>query len=213
MNGEQIAEARKGLRLSQSEFAAKIGVSRGAVHLWERGKGEPTRAHRKVLAALLGVDVETMNHTAPHAAALVNESAVVERVPLYRTLAYGSSPPWDFRLTGEIVDMVNAPSRLNGRKDLRAFQVATDVMVPRYFPGEMLWISRARMATEGDFVVVMRKNHDGNTSHSEDATLGRLTKLTASHVEVEQYKPAKRKRIARKDIEEIWRVVPMAEFG
>lgn len=48
--GSEIRENRKKLGLSQTELAAKAGVSRSAVYAWERGMYPPTNA--KILAAL-----------------------------------------------------------------------------------------------------------------------------------------------------------------
>lgn len=213
MNGHQIAEGRKKMRLSQTEFAEKLGVSRGSIHAWESGKGEPTRNHRRALANLLGLDDDSVALSS-ELPATSHAAGGHDVVPVFRTTMNNKGTlPWSFRVTGEVVDMVNSPRQLRHRKDLRAFQVPNDHMSPRYLPGEMVWMSMGRMAIEGDFVVVMRKSHNGNDTDSEEAALGRLIKLAPHYIEIEQYKPAKIYKIQRKDIAEIWRIVPAAEFG
>lgn len=229
MLGKEIAGARKRLRLSQADFAEKLGVSRNAVHLWETNRSEPTRKNRRVilqllpgrrnkaLAQMLGMDVEEMVPMPKSAAKIVRSDivpTVADVVPLFRTVADGSAGmPWVFRVTGEVVDMVNAPYQLRNRKDLRALEVPTDHMAPRYFKSEMIWISQARMVSEGDWAVIYRHHQDGKQADSEYATLGRVIALTPNHVEIEQYKPARTFKIARKDISAVWRIVPAAEFA
>src|SRR5262245_49856693 len=41
MKGDDIKRIRKSMGLTQQEFAAKLGVSFGAVNRWERGHNEP----------------------------------------------------------------------------------------------------------------------------------------------------------------------------
>lgn len=71
-----IREGRARLRLTEQEFADKVGVSRGAVQQWEKEGGTaPTRKNQPAVAALLGlsvaqlmgggVDVATIGQQAP----------------------------------------------------------------------------------------------------------------------------------------------------
>jgi putative transcriptional regulator len=43
MNGEQIRELRKSLKLTQEEFAHRLGVTLCTVNRWENNKSEPSR--------------------------------------------------------------------------------------------------------------------------------------------------------------------------
>ena len=43
MNGEQIKELRKSLRLTQEEFAHRLGVTLCTVNRWENNKSVPSR--------------------------------------------------------------------------------------------------------------------------------------------------------------------------
>lgn len=53
-----IREGRARLRLTEQEFADKVGVSRGAVQQWEKEGGTaPTRKNQPAVAALLGLSV------------------------------------------------------------------------------------------------------------------------------------------------------------
>jgi transcriptional regulator with XRE-family HTH domain len=41
MNGQEIRKLRKAMKLTQQEFAAKLGVSFAAVNRWEKGRNAP----------------------------------------------------------------------------------------------------------------------------------------------------------------------------
>ncbi|MCR4951885.1 MAG: helix-turn-helix domain-containing protein [Solobacterium sp.] len=56
--GEKLREARKEAKLSQEEFAEKIGVSRSAVAKWESDRGMPDVENLKVIASLLNISID-----------------------------------------------------------------------------------------------------------------------------------------------------------
>ena len=52
---DQIRSLRLSLRLTQKEFAARLGVSTGTVSSWEQGRCEPgTLASRSALTQAMG---------------------------------------------------------------------------------------------------------------------------------------------------------------
>lgn len=56
--GEKLREARKDAKLSQEEFAEKVGVSRSAVAKWESDRGIPDVENLKVIASLLNISID-----------------------------------------------------------------------------------------------------------------------------------------------------------
>ena len=56
--GERLAFCRERRGLKQAELADELGVSRGSVSNWERGKGEPGATVAARWAELTGVPVE-----------------------------------------------------------------------------------------------------------------------------------------------------------
>ena len=58
--GNKLLELRRGLKLSQSELAEKLGVTNKAVSKWETGKAKPTTNSIRKLAALFKLDVEEL---------------------------------------------------------------------------------------------------------------------------------------------------------
>jgi transcriptional regulator with XRE-family HTH domain len=54
--GERIRSAREGLKMSQVALAKLVGVSRGAIYNWERGKTEIRKGKRRRLANVLRME-------------------------------------------------------------------------------------------------------------------------------------------------------------
>ena len=52
MDGAEIRTLRKGLGLTQEEFAHEIGVTFATVNRWENGKSKPSRLAVRILAEL-----------------------------------------------------------------------------------------------------------------------------------------------------------------
>ena len=53
---ERITQARKSRRLSQANFAERLGVTRTACSHWETGRAKPSTKHIEKIAKLLGID-------------------------------------------------------------------------------------------------------------------------------------------------------------
>ena len=53
---ERITQARKTRRLSQANFAERLGVTRSACSHWETGRAKPSTKHIEKIAKLLGID-------------------------------------------------------------------------------------------------------------------------------------------------------------
>ena len=55
--GRKIAESRKSLHLTQSELAARVGVTAQAVSKWEQGRSCPDIAILDEIADALGISL------------------------------------------------------------------------------------------------------------------------------------------------------------
>ena len=53
---ERITQARKSRRLSQANFAERLGVTRTACSHWETGRAKPSTKYIEKIAKLLGID-------------------------------------------------------------------------------------------------------------------------------------------------------------
>ena len=58
--GKKIAEARRGIGLTQKELAERVGVTAQAVSKWERGSSCPDIAILDEIAESLGVSVSQL---------------------------------------------------------------------------------------------------------------------------------------------------------
>ena len=58
--GQAICEKRKGLRISQEEFANKLGVARQTVSSWERDVFVPDGAYLIALSKFFGCPVDDL---------------------------------------------------------------------------------------------------------------------------------------------------------
>lgn len=50
MNPHRIQEIRRGLRVTQEDFAHMVGVTFSTVNRWENGKSKPNRIAQRILA-------------------------------------------------------------------------------------------------------------------------------------------------------------------
>ena len=57
INAEKIKEVRVALGLTQEQFALRLGVSQGAVALWESGSREPSGS-AKILLEMLALEAD-----------------------------------------------------------------------------------------------------------------------------------------------------------
>lgn len=56
--GERLKELRQEKNIGQVELAAKIGVSKGIISLWEQGKREPTLSSLVSIADYFNITID-----------------------------------------------------------------------------------------------------------------------------------------------------------
>ena len=56
--GERLKELRQEKNIGQVELAAKIGVSKGIISLWEQGKREPTLSSLISIADYFNITID-----------------------------------------------------------------------------------------------------------------------------------------------------------
>lgn len=129
-------------------------------------------------------------------------------VPVYGT-AMGGTAGGDFTLNGDIGMRVRRPPRLAERDDIFALFVQGDSMLPRFRPGELIYLERQRPPQNGDYVVVeMRPGQDGEHA----AYLKQLVATTPTKVRLLQYNPKRTIEIERRKILQILRVMPLNDL-
>ncbi len=230
--GKIIREARKRLGLSQEKLGELVGVTRSAVNQWESGKTTPESDKLPELARILKLAAEEMlgvrrlqNDSSPATKSKLLKSDVT---PLDRTIAlpHGGDMPRDLPIRGTVsggpggfqmangdaMDWVRRPPRLAGRTDVFGLYVEDTSMSPRYDPGALVIVEKARPPSIGDDVVFELLPETARDERR--ALIKRLVAQTPTLIRVEQFNPAKILEFPRKRIASMLRVMTLTDlFG
>lgn len=124
------------------------------------------------------------------------KEASVEQVDLYMTAA---------------IDFIARPPLLAGRSDIFAVYVSGDSMSPRFFGGDAVLVEPSRPPAIGDDVLVLLRGAVDQGEEINGALIKRLSRRSASFVELEQYNPRLTFRIPSSDVHKIYRIKPWPE--
>ncbi|MDM0117127.1 S24 family peptidase [Variovorax sp. J22R133] len=160
-----IREGRRGLGMSEQQFADAVGVSRGAVQQWEKPGGTaPKRSNQHRVAALLGISVAELvsggSNTSPG-------FDVRAEVPLISEVEAGNYTVIDnFKPVGKF-DTV--PVTVPVKRHTYALRVHGDSMVSEtmdsFPPGSIVIVEPEMEALPGDYVIVL--NHGNETTFKQ----------------------------------------------
>lgn len=151
--------------------------------------------------------------TAPSATARLAEAEFTRQnmpddVPVYG-VAVGGNDGFFF-MNGEIVDRVRRPPGVANARKVYGIYVIGESMLPRYEPGELLYVNPDRPASIGDYVVVqLQPAEDGSPGR---AYIKRLCKRTPRSIVVEQFNPPETIEISSVAILAVHRVMPWKEL-
>ena len=126
---ERIQETRKSQGLTQAALAARMGVTRSQVTLWETSGRNPSPTSLKRIAMALGVDVEWL--------------ATGNGMPKALSASTGAIDPQLFQMVIEAVHAAFRKRKLNANS-----QRFTQVVVTVYTASIILWINSAHRDTE-----------------------------------------------------------------
>lgn len=158
-----IREGRARLKLTEEEFASKVGVTRAAVQQWEKEGGTaPRRKNQPAVAALLGITVAQLMSGDENTAV---GPEVRGRVPLLSDVQAGNYK--------EHVDNYHPgdggqeliPTSVPVKQHTFALRVTGDSMEPEFRAGMVLIVEPELEAHPGDFVIA--KNSDGETTFKQ----------------------------------------------
>lgn len=111
-------------------------------------------------------------------------------LPVYGA-AQGGDGLGEFELNGRVVERVRRPPALVGVKDAFAVYVFGDSMLPRFEPGEMVFIHPGKPPTQGRDVLVELFN--GTDEHLAGAALiKRFVSRSSEKLVLEQFNPPKK---------------------
>lgn len=104
-----------------------------------------------------------------------------------------------FILTRNDIDLVRCPPRLSAARGTYVLFIEGDSMLPRYEPGELIYVSPHRPARKGnDVLIVVRDGHGEQTAY-----IKRLLKRCGKEVIAEQFNPPRKIRFPTASIEAI----------
>ena len=107
---------------------------------------------------------------------------------------------------------VKRPPGLTQSRDIYALHVIGDSMEPRYFDGELVFVSPSKPHRRGDHVIILVSHFEGDIQR---AYLKRFISATAQEIITEQYNPpGSEMRFSRRTVTAIHRVLtPNELFG
>ncbi len=164
--GKKIRELRKSQGLAQHELGSKIGVPQSTVHKWEADKQLPTDENAERLAAFFGMNVpELLGYNLGSTTEMPGR-----RINVIGELAAGNwtdSPTWPEEDQYQI--SVILPESW-GAVHIDAFEVRGPSMNKVYPDGAIVYVAPFDQvpggAQNGDYVVAVRENADGEYERS-----------------------------------------------
>ncbi|MGD9650295.1 MAG: XRE family transcriptional regulator [Dongiaceae bacterium] len=218
----RIRDIRLGLDLTMQELADRIGTSKAQIDKLEKGERRLTVDWMRRIAAGLGCDIsELLPETAQNTTALPEKSISIpphllaektDFSPLSKQFsrdlpvlgaAKGGKEGF-FLSNGDIHEMIERPSSLNGVKNAFAVYVNGESMEPRFFPGEVLYINPNRPLSKNCFVVVELKDGQG--------LVKQYLKEEGAALILKQFNPAQEITIPRNRVKSIYRVIGVQEY-
>lgn len=220
--GERIRAKRQAAKLSQAALGEAVGVKQATVSDWENGVHNPARDQMPRLAEKLKTSAAELEFGAEQPLPETNAlpalnppepplpGSMPRDIPIMGTADGGGGDRFVIS-GGDPLGFAPRPPSLAGRSHIFAIYVQGESMVPWRKPGEAVYIDERRAPYIGDHVLV--KFHSTEPGPDFAAVIKRLVKMSASHVILAQYNPAKDDiRISREKIAGIYRVIENDEL-
>ncbi|MBN9243966.1 MAG: helix-turn-helix transcriptional regulator [Mesorhizobium sp.] len=133
--------------------------------------------------------------------------AANDNLPLYG-LAAGSAMG-AHRMSNDPIDEVPCPAGLRDVIGAYALLTRGESMVPRYFPGDRLYINPVQRVRPGDHVIIQTRLHD---SSGTETWVKRYDGETESEIRVWQYNPPAEMKFKKQYVMHVHRVLPVNEL-
>lgn len=162
--GDRLKSRRLELGLTQIELAAKAGVTKSAISNLETNARSSPRALVR-LAQALETSVEWLNSGAgEREISRKCEKKSPSPVRVLGTIFFESSDHSKafFPTTGTTANQLSASFHI---EEPQAYLIRGDGLAPRIFDHEYIVVSLARQPSNGDCVLILRKQRDENDVH------------------------------------------------
>lgn len=130
-----------------------------------------------------------------------------ERTVNVRGVAVGGDD--GFFYFGDVIDRVKRPPGIANAKDVEALNVAGESMVPRFGPGELIYIQLRPPAPGDDIVVELYPEKDGD---QPKGFLKRLVRRTGLRLYCQQFNPPADIEFDMGEVKNVWRVLTLRDL-
>ncbi len=202
----RISQRLAEIGLSRRDASLRAGGSESLVSNILLGKSENPRYDTLVrLAEVLGVTpgwltgAETERPATPSSATTPAASEVrsasfpqglsdpmPRNLPVFGTVAGGELGDGSFQLTPDVVEYVRRPPALAGAPDAYALYVEGESMVPKFEPGDLVFVHPGRKPLPGDYVVIQ----EPDTRNGEPRSfIKKLVRILPATIKCTQFNP------------------------
>jgi phage repressor protein C with HTH and peptisase S24 domain len=220
--GRAIRQARKQRGKVMREVAEFLGVNVAAEGNWEGGQNLPSHDNLVRTAEYLGIDAvalgrgdvvfaDSSDQDPPSDAEFVTQGGRPNLGPMdveLMGITVGGDDG-DFSFNGEVAGLVRRPPGIAHLRNVFALHILSDSMVPRYDPGELIYVG-GREPVPGDHVVIEMFPPEG--AKVGKSFVKKLLRRTEKEIIVSQYNPAKEFSYDRYAVKRVWRVIPTREL-
>lgn len=204
--------------LTNEAFAERIGAHPVTVSKLRSGKTNLDDEWRAKVAVGLAMSEEILFGNGPLPEPKPHEifisakrrgrpRAVNDNIPVYG-LAAGSIQG-AHRMMNDPIDEVTCPSGLRDVVGAYALVTRGESMIPRYFPGDRLYVNPNQRVKAGDHVIIQTRLHDNSGT---ETWVKRFDGENDKEIRVWQYNPAAEMKFNRKYVIHIHRVLPVNEL-
>lgn len=182
-----LKTARKSAGMTQSEVAARIGITQNGYSYWENNKAKIDHESLAKLAALFGVTTDFL-------LGITDEpEAKIERIPVLGSVPAGIP----LEAIEDIIDWEEIPRAMcSGGREYFALQVNGDSMWPDYLPGDVVIVQKTPTCESGDVCVVYVNGYDATLKQVKLHEDGSLTIIPKN----QSYSP---RTFSREEIQEL----------
>lgn len=209
-----------------TEVSEAIGTNRQNVTRWSKGQRKLTVDWARKIAPVLGTTPEQLLlDTAPMVirpeGPEATEVVPADNAPRFsefgdfdvevRGISVGGEDD-DFYFNGKVSEHVRRPPGLIHKRGVFAVEVSNDSMVPRYEPGEIVYVQE-KAPVAGDHVVV-ELYHPDEQDKAGKSFVKKFVRRTGRRIYCTQYNPVKDVEFDAGEVKAIYRVFPNRElFG
>lgn len=218
---QRLIEAMKARQLTNEELAARMNSHAVTVSKLRNGTLNLNDKWRDETARAIGLDHDILYGDAPMPAPRPNEVFTGGKkrgpkrklandnflVPLYGLAAGGVTGA--HTMSTDVIDEIECPKGLIGVVGAYALRTNGESMIPRYYPGDILFVNPNQPVQTGDHVIIQIERFEGAGT---ETWVKRYDGVTDGTLLVWQYNPAARIEFSRKEVRYIHRIVPPNEL-